>query len=38
MGCGMWDQYELRILSYEMDPQLEHTAIVLGRQLIQLTS
>lgn len=30
-----WDQYELRILSYEMDPQLEHTAIVLGRQLIQ---
>jgi putative nucleotidyltransferase with HDIG domain len=30
-----WDQYELRIGASKMDPQLEHTAIVLGRQLIQ---
>lgn len=30
-----WDQYELRIAAEEMDPHLEHTAIVLGRQLIQ---
>lgn len=30
-----WDEYELRISADKMDPQLEHTAIVLGRQLIQ---
>ncbi|MGI6148244.1 MAG: HDIG domain-containing protein [Firmicutes bacterium] len=30
-----WDQYELRISARKMDPQLEHTAILLGRQLIQ---
>lgn len=30
-----WDQYELQISAVKMESQLEHTAIVLGRQLIQ---